>query len=255
MLDIVANAAARFAALSALFDPGTQRHLLDRGLAPGWRCLDVGAGGGSIARWLSERVGATGRVVATDVDIRFVDGLGLKNLEALRHDITRDPIPGPPFDLVHARMILIHLPERDAVLRELVGALKPGGWLICEEFDAVSAAPDSNVSPGEILLKAHDAMRRLSIDRRVDGRYGRLLFGRLKDLGLTNLGAEGRISMVQSGSHTATLLRASYELRRTAMIEAGYITEEEFDADIERMQTTDFMMPSPILWSAWGRRP
>ena len=254
MLDIDANALARFAALSALFDPGTQRHLLDRGLAPGWRCLEVGAGGGSIARWLSERVGATGQIVATDVDTRFINGVGLKNLESLRHDITRDSIPGPPFDLVHARMILIHLPERDAVLRGLVGALKPGGWLVCEEFDAVSAAPDPNVSPGEILLRVHDAMRRLSTDRRVDGRYGRLLFGRLKDLGLTDLGAEGRMSMAQSGSQTATLLRASYELRRTAMIEAGYITDEEFDADIARMEATDFMMPSPILWSAWGRR-
>jgi SAM-dependent methyltransferase len=254
MVDAVANARARYAALSALFDAGTRRHLLDRELAPGWRCLEVGAGGGSIARWLGRRVGPTGRVIATDIDIRFLDGVRRENVEVLRHDITRDPVPLASFDLVHARMILIHLPERDAVVRKLAGALKRGGWLVCEEFDAVSAGPDPAVSPHETLLKAHSAMRRLSSDRRVDGRYGRLLFGRLRELGLTELGADGRISMVQSGSPAASLLRASYELRRTAMIEAGYITEAEFDADLARMETADFMMPAPILWSVWGRR-
>ena len=66
MVDAVANARARYAALSALFDAGTRQHLLDRELAPGWRCLEVGAGGGSIARWLGQRVGPTGRVIATD---------------------------------------------------------------------------------------------------------------------------------------------------------------------------------------------
>jgi SAM-dependent methyltransferase len=254
MVDAVANARARYAALSALFDAGTRRHLLDRELAPGWRCLEVGAGGGSIARWLGQRVGPTGRVVATDIDIRFLDGLRRQNVEALRHDITRDPIPRPSFDLVHARMILIHLPERDAVLRKLAGALKRGGWLVCEEFDAVSAAPDPVVSPHETLLKAHSAMRRLSSDRRVDGQYGRRLFGRLRELGLTELGADGRITIAQPGSPAASLLRASYELRRTAMIEAGYITQAEFDADLARMETAEFMMPAPILWTVWGRR-
>jgi SAM-dependent methyltransferase len=254
MVDAAANARARYAALSALFDAGTRRHLLDREVAPGWRCLEVGAGGGSIARWLGQRVGPTGRVIATDIDVRFLDGIRRENVEVLRHDITRDPVPRASFDLVHARMILIHLPERDAVVRKLAGALKRGGWLVCEEFDAVSAAPDPAVSPHETLLKTHSAMRRLSSDRRVDGRYGRLLFGRLRELGLTELGADGRISMVQPGSPAASLLRASYELRRTAMIEAGYITEAEFDADLARMETADFMMLAPILWTVWGRR-
>jgi SAM-dependent methyltransferase len=248
------NAQVRFAALSASFDETTERHLLNHGLAPGWRCLEVGAGGGSIARWLSDRVGPTGRVIATDLDTRFIGGSGSSNLEVLCHDITRDPIPGAPFDLVHARMILIHLPERDAVLQRLAAVVKPGGWLVCEEFDAISVDADPSVSPGEIRLKAHDAMRRLSADRQVNGRYGRLLFGRFRDLGLTDIGAEGRISMLQAGSPGAALLRASYELRRSAMTAAGYITDDDFDANLAQMETAEFMMPSPILWTVWGRR-
>jgi len=255
MCDSVRNAATRFAALSATFDAGSRRHLLDRGVAPGWSCLEVGGGSGSIARWLSECVGEAGRVLVTDIDTHFLDALDLPNLEVLRHDITRDPLPDGAFDLVHTRMVLIHLPERDGVLRQLVAALKPGGWLLCEEFDAASSPPDPVVSPGEVLLKTHTAMGRLNDARGIDRRYGRLLFGRFRALGLVSLGAEAQMSMVQTASPLASLLRASYERRRGAMIDAGYITVEEFDRDLARMEAADFMMPSPIMWSAWGRRP
>ena len=254
-MDPVSNAATRFAALSAIFDTRTTRHLLDRGLGPGWHCLEVGGGGGAIARWLSERVGDGGRVLVTDIDTHFLEALEFPNLDVLRHDITRDRLPEGAFDLVHTRMVLIHLPERDDVLRRLVAALKPGGWLVCEEFDAVSSPPDPAVSPGEVVLKTHQAMGRLNDDRGVDRRCGRLLFGRFRALGLVDLGAEAGMSMVQPGSKLATLLRASYERRRGAMIEAGFITDDEFDRDLARMEAADFMMPSPIMWTAWGRRP
>jgi ubiquinone/menaquinone biosynthesis C-methylase UbiE len=121
-----AQAGARFSALGALFDPGTIRHLTELGVAEGWHCLEVGAGGGSIATWLCDRVGAAGHVVATDIDPRFLDAVGSPNLELRRHDIASDPLPEAAFDLVHARLVLVHLPERDAALRRIVRALKPG---------------------------------------------------------------------------------------------------------------------------------
>lgn len=254
-MDPVRNASVRFAALSALFDSGSRRHLADRGVAPGWHCLDVGGGGGSIARWLSARVGPAGRVVVTDVDIRFLERVKRPNIEVRLHDITSDPLPERAFDLIHTRMVLMHLPPRDRVLSRLLRALKPGGWLVCEEFDRTSVPPDPAVSPGEIALKTHQAMGRLHHDQGVAPHYGRLLLGRLRGLGLIGLGAEARLVMVQSGSWSATLLRASYERRRRAMIDAGYVTEEEFDADLARMEAADFRMPSPLMWSAWGRRP
>jgi SAM-dependent methyltransferase len=249
------NASARFAALSALFDRDTSRQLTERGVGPGWRCLEVAGGNGSVAAWLSERVGSAGRVVVTDIETRFLETIGLPNVEVRRHDIVHDPLPEGAFDLVHARMILIHLPERDDVLRRMAAALKPGGWLVCEEFDSLSALPDPAVSPGEMLLRTHVAMGRLSEDWSVDRRYGRLLYGRFRALGLGSLGAEARMSMVECGSPGAALLRASYERRRAAMIDAGYLTEQEFDQDVARLDEPGFLMPSPIMWTAWGRRP
>src|SRR5437773_5494354 len=104
----------RLRALSDIYDPDTVRHLEDLGVGVGWRCLEVGAGEGSIARWLSARVGP-GSVVATDLDTRFLGFPASGNVEVLRHDVTADPCPGEPFDLIHARFVLCHLPGRQPV--------------------------------------------------------------------------------------------------------------------------------------------
>ena len=249
------EAPTRFAALSAMFDPGTIRHLEERGVTKGWQCLEVGGGGGSIAAWLGERVGPSGRVVATDIDPRFLETLKLPNVEVRRHNIVTDPLPDATFDLVHARLVLVHLVEWEKVLRKLVAALKPGGWLIAEEFDSHSAPPDPMLSPGEILLKTHVAMGRLMAERGFERHYGRLLFGRLRAQGLMSVGAEGRMFMVQCGSPGASLVRANYEQLREAMIDPGYITHQEFENDLARLSDPDFMMPSSIMWSVWGHRP
>src|SRR5438045_4173301 len=78
---------ARLAGLSAQFDTTTIRHLAATGVTDGWRCLEVGAGAGSVARWLAAAVGPTGRVLATDLDIRFLGDLG-PPIEVVRHDVT-----------------------------------------------------------------------------------------------------------------------------------------------------------------------
>ena len=66
------QAQQRMAALPALYDPGTIRHLTELGVGEGWRCAEIGFGSGSIAEWLSRRVGPTGHVVATDIETKFL---------------------------------------------------------------------------------------------------------------------------------------------------------------------------------------
>ena len=139
----------RLAGLSAQFDPVTVRHLAAVGVAPGWRCLEIGAGAGSIARWLASVVGPAGRVVATDRDIRFLDDLG-PNVEVVRHDVTSDPVEQDAFDLVHARAVLEHVPGRGDVVAQLVSALRPGGVLVLEDVvfgGATTPALQGVVSP------------------------------------------------------------------------------------------------------------
>jgi SAM-dependent methyltransferase len=249
------EAPARFAVLSALLDPGTIRHLETCGVGRGWRCLEVGGGNGSIASWLADRVGPTGRVLATDIDPRFLESLNLPNLEVRRHNIATDPLSEAAFDLVHARLVLMHLPERETALARMISALKPGGWLVDEEYDSSSMPPDPAVNPGEVLLQTQVALMRLLDDGGVDRLYGRRLFGRLRAHGLVSISGEARAFMWQRGSPGAALVRATYELLRGVMIDGNYITQQQFEEDVARLDDPDFLMPSAILWSAWGRRP
>jgi SAM-dependent methyltransferase len=125
----------RLAGLESIYDPGTMRHMDALGVGPGWSCLELGGGGGSITAWLCQRVGRSGRVVATDLDTRFLDAIDEPNLEVLCHNCVDEELPDSSFDLIHARLLFEHLPPREQVLKRLVGSLKPGGWMLIEDLD------------------------------------------------------------------------------------------------------------------------
>ena len=128
-----ATEARRLALLEQRFDAGTIRRLGELGVIGGWRCLEVGAGHGSVARWLADKVGPSGSVVAADIDARFLTGLP-DNVDVRELDI-RDQELEPDFDLAHCRALLMHLPDPDAALARIVAALRPGGVLLVEEGD------------------------------------------------------------------------------------------------------------------------
>src|SRR5579863_2759848 len=249
------EAPIRFAALAAIYDPQTIRHLETLGVARGWRCLEVGAGSGTIAKWLADRVAPAGRVLVTDVDTRFLEPLRGPTLDVRAHDIASDPMPDAEFDLIHTRLVLTHVRKRDTALACMVSSVTVGGWLLVEEYDSCSIPPDPTLSSGEVLLQTHVAMLRLLEDGGVNRRYGRLLSGLLRESGLTSVGASAQLFMWQSGSPGIAMMRANFEQLREAMIEANYITPQQFEEDLARLNNPSFMTPSSILWSAWGRRP
>jgi 2-polyprenyl-3-methyl-5-hydroxy-6-metoxy-1,4-benzoquinol methylase len=131
--------------MSQLLDP-LHSTLLERlGLRPGWRCLEVGCGNGSISKWMATKVGPKGHVVATDIDLRYIDNLHAPNLEVRQFDILKDkPEPGK-YDLVTARAILHHIASPKKAIQHMVQVLKPGGVLLSIEPDflpATAATPE-----------------------------------------------------------------------------------------------------------------
>jgi SAM-dependent methyltransferase len=249
------QAATRFSALAEIFDPGTIRHLTEIGVGSGWHCWEVGAGGGSIATWLCDRVGGNGKVLATDIDTRFLDALNRPNLEVSRHDIASDPLPQAKFDLVHFRLVLGHLPNRDEVLGRLVTALRPGGWIVAEEFDSWSLPPDRSINDAETPLEAFASMQAVLRRHGFDGHYGRRLLSRLRAHELAEISADGRVFMYEGGTSGADLTRAGISQTRDEMIDAGAISTAEIERDLLQLNRSDFMMPSPIMWAVRGRRP
>jgi SAM-dependent methyltransferase len=245
--------ARRFAGLATVFDPGTFRVLAERGVTSGWRCLEVGVGGGTVAAWLGERVGPTGYVLATDINPRLAEELGRRpNIEVRRHDITVDALPEAAFDLIHARLVLIHLPTRDEALRRMASALKPGGWLVIEDFDSYATMTDPEY---EGVLKARQAMFRTMERKGVDLQYGRKIATRMQASGLTEIGAEGRIFRWQGGSPGAGIHWANIQQMRESLLASGLVSEAELEADLARLNDPRCSFPSPVMWAAWGRRP
>jgi 2-polyprenyl-3-methyl-5-hydroxy-6-metoxy-1,4-benzoquinol methylase len=124
--------------LERFLDPVTTMRIAELDLPTRARCWEVGAGGGSIAAWLAAHVGPDGQVVATDINPHRLGHLErLGNVVVVQHDVTSllSPVDDEPYDLIHARLVLLHLPERAQVLAALVEQLAPGGWLLIEEFD------------------------------------------------------------------------------------------------------------------------
>ncbi len=123
--------AKRLRAVERYADPATRAVLQGLGVGPGWVCWEIGAGFGSVAYWLSERVAPEGAVLATDIDTSHLEDR--PNLDISHHDVLQDALPDIRFDLVHTRFLLEHLPEPAAVACRMAAALRPGGWLVVED--------------------------------------------------------------------------------------------------------------------------
>lgn len=245
---------SRFGALAAIYDPGTIRHLTSIGIGLGWDCLEVGAGSGSIAEWLCDQVGADGKVVATDIDTRYLRNCVKNNLEIWRHDAASDDLPEGAFDLIHTRLVLIHIAEREQALEKFLLALKPGGWILLEEYDSLSLHPDPVANAEEFPFKSFLAMQRIMTSHGANLRYGRLLEGRLRAHGMTEVAAEGRIFMWHGRSAAVEMYRANIEQLRDEMIKNGLITSEELDHELTLLNQETTTFPSPIMWAVCGRR-
>ncbi|MFI5614566.1 class I SAM-dependent methyltransferase [Amycolatopsis sp. NPDC051903] len=189
------RAQRRLKGLEAAYDPTTRRRLSALGLAPGWACLEAGAGGGSIARWLGEQVGPSGRVSAVDLDVSGLRDLPA-NVEVRQADVRVDPLPEGAFDVVHARLLLNHLPERDEVLGRLVAALRPGGWLLLEEGDMFSSGViDEDPDHARAMRTCRDLLATAA-----DVDYGRKLPRLAVSRGLTEIGVECEVPFAEGGS-------------------------------------------------------
>lgn len=241
--------------MEQLLDDGTERLLARHGATEGARCLEIGAGGGSIARWLVERVGPAGHVVATDLETTYLDEMhGPANLEVRRHDIVEDDLEEEAFDLVHARLVLEHLPKRDIALDALVRSLRPGGWLVIEDVDYVSGVPISDHGARE-SQRAEAVRLREFATAGVDHFYGRKLPAVLRERGLIDVGNEGRVWIMSGGHPAARWFQHSYAHLRPRLTASGDLTDADVDRMLELFGDPDWAAFSPIFMAVWGRRP
>jgi len=250
-----AEAGQRFDALSELFNPSTFRHAQALGITSGWRVWEVGAGSPSVPAWLAGQVGAGGHVVATDIDTSWLDGTGA-GYEVRRHDVGTEPPPSGSFDLVHARLVLVHVPARTQALTAMVASLRPGGWLLLEEADPALqplVCPDE-AGPEQVLAnKLKRGFRTLLAQRGVDLAYGRTLPRLLRGAGLVEVQSDAYFPM--GGPACTELERATVEQVRGRLIAAGAATDAEIGQHLRNVATGRLDLATSPMVSAWGRKP
>lgn len=249
-----AVAATRLDVLASLFDPWTRAHLDARGLAAGWRVWEVGAGGPSTVRWLAERVGPTGHVLATDLDPRWAAAAAGANVAVVAHDVAQAP-PETGFDLIHARLVLTHVPEREQALRHLAGALRPGGWLVVEDPDPDLLPVICFDGPDEacdLANRLRGAFRSMLAARGGSLAFGRRLPGLLRGLGLAEVGAEAYFPVDHPS--LAVLDRLTFELVGRGLVAAGLATEAELGLHLDNLAQGLITPLTSPLFTAWGRR-
>jgi SAM-dependent methyltransferase len=246
----------RFDSLGALFDPVTFRHVEALGIEEGSTCWEVGAGGTTVVRWLADRVGTSGRVLATDIDTRWVQGVARANVEVRRHDAANEEAPAEEFDLVHARLVLIHVPRREQALQRMAGAVRPGGWLLIEDFDPALqpfACPDEHGPEQELANKVRRGFRALLAERGADLELGRRLPRLLREAGLVDVAADSYMPVALPA--TLQLEKANVNQVRDALIAQGHVTADEVDRYLASLDAGVVDIAMSPLFSAWGRRP
>ena len=245
----------RLANIERMLDPLTIQRLQSLGVGEGWRCLEVGAGGGSIVGWLCGVVGPRGSVVATDLQTKFLEALQFPNLEVRRHDIMQDKLETAAFDLVTARKVLEHLPNPALVLRRLAAALRPGGWLLVEDADFISFISVSAPHP-ELFQRAAPRFIEAMTSAGYQPYFGRRLGREMRNLGLSQVRMEGRTGEwnCSDGNASGALFKLTFERLRDRVVQAGSLSAEDIDQFLTDIQSPDFTGIGPISFAAWGQK-
>ena len=214
----------RLALMSELLDPTERRNIRQLGLAPGWRCLEVGCGNGSIARWLAIQVGDSGHVVASDLDTSYIAQLQAPNLEVRQLDILRGPVEQGQYDLVVARALLHHLVNPRLALEWMMSALKPGGALLITEPDML---PATVAEPG-VIRKFWHGWFRWAAAAGIDYFIGSKIAPMLDELGAEHISATGETALFNGGSPWAVYCVQTVRELRPKLEGLGHVTEEQF---------------------------
>lgn len=246
------------------WETATGRLLDEIGLAPGARCLDAGCGPGETMRLMAQRVGPAGSVLGIDLDaplgadaVAMLHASGHRQCRFQEHDVSSPaPLPAAPFDLVYARLLLFHLPERVAVLARLWNAVAPEGHLVVQDYDIGGARVLPTLhSVDEAMRVLVGAFTAVGCDVHAGARLPQMFV----QAGIGNpdgTDVAGRLEPLSTGrllvEHTfRSVLPTALEHHITTEAEAA-ATLTRLDRDAGRFADRPLMWP--LLIGAWKQR-
>ena len=241
---------SRLQLLEAWGDPDTQAVLTATGLQPSWRCLEIGAGAGSIARWLASQC-TDGSVVAVDTDTRYLHGQQHDRLEWRTGDVRKlDYGPGS-FDLIHSRLTFCHLSDREAVVDMVANWLAPGGWLVIGDPLCLPAA----VSIHPTIQRFFGALETAWRAQGTDMSWAQTLPSQLARAGLRDISVLTRPNSLGEQGPYGQLSVANIQQEGSYLLNHQLIEQADLDAVLALCQDPGFMDIRSITVYAWGRKP
>ncbi|HEV2028060.1 MAG TPA: methyltransferase domain-containing protein [Candidatus Dormibacteraeota bacterium] len=239
------------------------RWLLDAlGIQPGARVLDVGCGPIGILGLLSERVGPRGKVVGLEREPRFaqmakqeVERLGLTNVVIVEADALNSGLERESFDLVHERLVMVNVPEREPLLSEMLALTAPGGAIALEDIDNVSWLCHPEHASWTTLLDAFHTIHRAGGG---DPFIGRRLPALLRSAGVLDVQAHVQAELPEPGQYRRTHLISLVQSLRPKLIGMRVMEAEEPDSHIAALTShladPNTLVIEKLLVQAWGRK-
>jgi SAM-dependent methyltransferase len=249
--DDLLGARRRLTVMEEANDRTTIGRLARLGPARGWRCLEAGAGGGSIAQWLADQVGPDGHVTALDLSTTALADLESDTLTVQQADLRKQPPPRDTFDLIHTRLVLGHIPEREQILDDLIAALRPGGHLVLEEADRFTSSwPVGPALHTDVMNAALDAIEQAGADTR----WGRKLPALYQDRGLIDIQIDYQLPVHEGGTAGLEWLRITFDQMNAGPF--GLLLDEGRYAQWRQLTRNPGQWFAGLgLVGAWGRRP
>jgi SAM-dependent methyltransferase len=239
------NEKDRLQALEQAYDPGTIRRLEELDLPSDANCLEVGAGAGSIARWMRRET--DGLVVALDTDV--VHLRDIPGIEAVEGDIRCWEVP-LQFDLVHCRFLLDLLPAPIDTVTRLARATAPGGYLVLEEFDDLTAGlafgTHEQVARHDQVVAAKQGAFAAADNNNYLGRH---LPAMINATGAFRIRAAGHVEVRQGGAPGTEPWLRYLENQRASLSETGQIDQAGLYAYAHQLQDPSFLYFAPMLVS------
>lgn len=247
----------RLQMLEQVHDPRTASLLVQAKLCRGQACAEIGAGAGSVAGRMARLVGATGRVVAVDIDPRFLASRHAAKVEVRQADITKPgTLEKESYDLIHARFLLVHLLDPAQAISNMVEGLKPGGALVLEEPDFRTAfSASANHRERASIDAVNRAICALYVDMGKDPGFGIRLPKAVEDAGIREFEIDVLAPVVRGGDPMACMMGASVFHLRHRLAQTGAATMEDIDrycaAAIDRAAWASYYSTISVM----GRKP
>ena len=239
----------RLDALTESFDPASLAFCRDSGLLRGARVLEVGPGTGRFAQLMADVVGPLGEVVAVDIDTSLADALPGRTFTLVEGDVRDGAVPDGPFDLIHARLVIGHLQDRQSALAVLIDRLRPGGWLVVEDFDRVTSTTCHPASTA--YTRVAEAIWAVMATGSFDGHFARTLPAALADL--DDVDAIGTVELL-SGDPLLGVPKWELLLAQLEVPVRQIVNDSDISEFTRLLHDPAFTALGPVLVRARGRR-